>query len=148
PHDACAGPMGMAIGPHNQILLGCSANPPGNSVIINAHSGAVEAVLTGDWGADEVWFNWGDGHYFIPHCTAACLTVPPTADELLGVVDSRGFRADQSVDIAPGSSRRIHSVAADPHQNQVYLPIPATGGAAQAFAGTLCGSTPPVSGQP
>jgi hypothetical protein len=40
-------------------------------VIINAHSGAVESIVTGDGGTDEVWFNSGDGHYFIPVCTAA-----------------------------------------------------------------------------
>src|SRR5262249_11540502 len=37
--DACAGPQGMAIGPENQILLGCSApssNMQRNTAIINA----------------------------------------------------------------------------------------------------------------
>jgi hypothetical protein len=45
PLSACTGPMGMAIGPENQILLGCSANgtPENqNSAIINKQSGAVE----------------------------------------------------------------------------------------------------------
>jgi hypothetical protein len=147
PLDACTSPNGMAIGPHNQILIGCGFLGK-NSVIINAHTGAVEKVLKGYGGADEVWFNGGDGHYLIPVCDTACRAVPLTSSELLQIVDSEGFRADQSVVIAPspGSNRRIHSVAADPHQNQVYLPVQATGGS-PAFAGTICGSTPPVTGQ-
>jgi len=163
PLEACAGPQGMAIGPHNQILLGCSApfpfTPPGhrNSAIINAHSGAVEAILVDQGGADEVWFNSGDGHYFIPHCNTPCRAVPSTGAELLGVIDSEGFREDQSVVIAsstnpapppPPAARRIHSVAADPHKNQVYVPIPAIGGGAPQYAPTLCSSAPHKIGNP
>jgi hypothetical protein len=134
PLDACIGPMGMAIGPHNQILLGCNFAGP-NSAIINAHSGAVESVLKGYGGNDEVWFNPGDGHYLLPFCDATCRAGGTGAlDERLLVVDSEGFRADQSVDIAPASPARVKSVAADPHQNQVYLPVPANDG-------TLCGKT-------
>jgi hypothetical protein len=46
PLSACTGPMGMAISPENQILIGCSANGS-NSAIINKNSGAVESILTG-----------------------------------------------------------------------------------------------------
>ena len=69
----------MTIGPHNQILLGCTgASPNGHSnvAIINANSGAVLASIPDLGGADEVWFNEGDGHYFIPGCNAACRANP------------------------------------------------------------------------
>jgi hypothetical protein len=159
PLDACAGPMGMAIGPSNQIFLGCGAASPNghsNVAIINANSGAVQAVLPDIGGADEVWFNPGDGHYFDPNCNAACRALPPTpGQELLSIVDSRGFQLDQSVLIAnkssstaAGSSRRIHSVAADPNTNQVYVPIPAVGGGAPVFTPTLCSGAPTKVGSP
>jgi hypothetical protein len=158
PLDACAGPQGMAIGPHNQILLGCSAPSPNghrNSTAINAHSGAIEAILVDQGGADEVWFNSGDGNYFIPNCNTPCRAVPSTGVELLGIVDSEGHRLDQSVLIASpatttgtGGARRIHSVAADPHENQVYVPIPAIGGGAPTYAPTLCSSAPTKVGTP
>jgi hypothetical protein len=49
PLDACTHPTGQAIGPHNQILLGCGFLGK-NSAIINAHTGAVEKVLKGGGG--------------------------------------------------------------------------------------------------
>jgi hypothetical protein len=62
-HDKCAGPQGMAIGPDNEILLGCNApsgvtatNPNGNgrfsTVIINDRSGAIIATLDNESGGD------------------------------------------------------------------------------------------------
>jgi hypothetical protein len=151
----------MAIGPENQILLGCSANgtPENqNSAIINKQSGAVESILTGYGGTDEVWFNSGDGHYILPFCPAACRTLPAaTAPEQVGVIDSKGFRADQSVTIASpptttgtgsGNQRRVKSVASDPITNQVYIPIPAIGGPSPVFAPTICSSAPTKVGSP
>jgi hypothetical protein len=153
--DACKGVRGMAIGPDNQILIGCTAPSPGpgnhrNSVVINA-SGAVLKVLTDLGGVDEVWFNPDDGHYVLPSCDTPCRTVPvkgaTTGPELLGIVDSRGFRLDDSVTIARqntatavtgGNPRTTHSAAAG--GNLIFLPIPATGGTAPQFDPTLCDS--------
>jgi hypothetical protein len=53
-HDKCAGPQGMAVGPENQILLGCNASS--SSVIINEHSGAAIRVLQSEGGPDQVGF--------------------------------------------------------------------------------------------
>jgi len=136
----CAAPQGMAIGPAPQILLGCNAPSPSghsNTVIINEHNGNVLKTLVDLGGNDEVWFNPGDGHYFLAEGQLL-----PT--EQLGVVDSGGKRADQAVPVAsnPGATtRRSHSVAADPNVNQVYLPIPAN---TTGFSSTLC--TDPTKG--
>jgi hypothetical protein len=154
PLSACTGPMGMAIGPENQILLGCSANGS-NSAIINARSGAVESIVTGYAGTDEVWFNPRDGHYILPFCTAACRTNPPTAPEQIGVIDSNGFKEDQSVGVTSatttagtGGMRRFKSTAADSSTNQVYVAIAGIGGGAPAFAPTICSSAPTKVGSP
>jgi len=134
PPEACELPQGMTIGPSNQILLGCagvSPNGHSNIAIINANSGAILASLPDIGGADQVWFNEGDGHYFIPGCNAACRANPGSQLEQLGVVDANGFRLDQSVPIpanAGTTGRRVHSVAADDATNQVYVPIPAITG--------------------
>ena len=57
--------------------------------------GATIAVLNKNSGADEVWFNPGDGHYFLARSAAA----GPAAggNQQLGVVDTEGHRADQSI---------------------------------------------------
>jgi hypothetical protein len=148
PLDACAGPQGMAMGPHNQILLGCNAKSPNghrNIAIINQHSGAVLGVLPDLGGADEVWFNENDFHYIIPSCNTECRTVGSGGQELLGIVDANGLRLDQSVTIASqntdtnvtsGNPRTAHSAAAGLNPNLVFLPIPACTDA------THCGNVP------
>jgi len=114
----CAGPQGLAIGPHHQILLGCGG---ANSLIIDEQTGATIAVQTGEGGADEVWYNPGDNSYFIARSTVG----------KLGVVDagSSSPQADADVVTATGS----HSVAADMLKNQIYVP-------ANKAATTLCGN--------
>jgi len=122
--DVCMAPQGMAVGPDNQILLGCngaSGNGLFSTVIINQHTGAIVSVLANESGADEVWFNPGDDHYFLARSAAH------GTSQLLGVVDALGHREDQSVVTANKTiaGRNAHSVAADPNKNQVYVPIPA-----------------------
>jgi hypothetical protein len=136
-HDFCAGPQGMAIGPDHQILLGCngaSGDGQHSTVIINEHSGAIVAVLHNESGADEVWFNEGDGQYFLARSAAF------GPNQLLGVVDAFGHREDQSVPIAKSATINAHSVAVEPDENQVYVPIPGANAAFPAGASTVCSS--------
>jgi hypothetical protein len=122
----CAAPQGMALGPDKQIFLGCNgASPSGhfNTVVINENSGAVIRTLVDEGGNDEVWYNPGDGHYL----GGGGQTAPV---ERLIIVDSAGKRPDQSqtTGFNCNTTRRAHSVAADPNTNEVYVPIPATTG--------------------
>lgn len=128
PLAQCAGPQGMALGPQNQILLGCNApGPSGNNptVIINEHSGAVLATLDNESGSDEVWFDPGNNTYFLAESGNP-------AGPALGVVTAFPKREDQP-SAATGSSS-AHSVAADPVSNEAFVPIPPT------TTGTVCSS--------
>jgi hypothetical protein len=154
PFDACAGPQGMAIGPDDQILLGCNAPSPGghrNTAVINKRTGTVKKVFKDLGGADAVTFNEDDLHFIIPSCNTACRTVPVkgaiTGPQLLGIVDAKELRLDHTVTtaeqnsdtiITSGNPRTAHSVAAGGHQ--IFLPIPAVGGNAPQFDPTLCDS--------
>jgi hypothetical protein len=73
-----------------------------------------------------------------------------TGDEVLGIVDSKTLQLDQSVFVAAqnsdttvttGNPRTVHSVAADPNNKQIILPIPAFGGTAPQFNPSLCDKT-------
>jgi hypothetical protein len=138
----CAAPQGMAVGPAPQIFLGCnqpSPNGQSNTVVINEKTGSVIGKLRDQGGNDEVWFNPGDGHYF----GGGGQTFPT---ERLIVVDSTGKRADQSVPTGlncgtPPTTRRAHSVAADPNTNEVYVPIPANTLGAPSPPPTSCPTT-------
>jgi len=157
PLDACAGPQGMTIGPNNQVLEGCNAASPNghrNVVIVNAITGKVGPVFTDLGGADEVWFNPGDGHYIVPSCNTPCRTVPVpfalTGPEVLGLIDSNKLQLDQTVFVADqnsdttvttGNPRTTHSVAGDAANKQIILPIPAVGGTAPQFSPSLCDKT-------
>jgi hypothetical protein len=64
---------------------------------------------------DEVWYNPGDGHYFI-----SANAFGPTPTAYLGVIDAETLQFDPPlVPTAPIS----HSVAANPATNQVFVPI-------------------------
>jgi len=81
--------------------------------------GVVIRTIKNQSGADMVWFNPGDNHYFLARSAAA------GPNQLLGIVDADGLSQDQSVatTLTPGAPN-AHSVAADPIMNQVYVPIP------------------------
>jgi hypothetical protein len=122
PLASCAGPQGMALGPDHQILLGCNAPGPNGTnptAVIDERNGAVVATIPNESGADEVWFNPGDDHYFLARSSAVAAT------QLLGVIDANPLTADPSAFTALAGTPNAHSVAADPIFNQVYVPIPA-----------------------
>jgi hypothetical protein len=135
PVAQCSGPQGMAIGPDHQILLGCNGavNANASTVVIDDRDGHVLATLNNESGADEVWYNPGDGHYFLARSSAV------GTSQFLGVVDAERLKEDASV-VTTGKGTGIgnaHSVAADPVRNRIYVPIPssATGGLCTAAGG-------------
>jgi hypothetical protein len=128
----CDTPQGTAVGPDHQLMVGCNGSTHStNSVIIDDRNGHIIAKLANESGPDMVWYNPGDGQYFLARSSAAAAT------QLLGVVDARGPQADTSVYTAnkpnpPASSS--HSVAADPVANQVFVAIGGNG------SSTVCGT--------
>ena len=141
PLDQCAGPQGMAIGPDPQIMFGCNAaGPPElplgcnpstnctgsgsqNTVVIDERNGNVLKTLKDQGGNDEVWFNPGNGLYFLAQGQNA-------AQEQLGIVSSFPFiKLLQDIVVAtPAGKGHAHSVAADPISGEVYYPIPSNVG--------------------
>jgi len=157
PNANCNLPQGMAIGPDGQIMEGCNgpepATPPAvgpRNTVLMSDTGALLATYLDLGGADEVWFNPKDGHYFVPSCNTACRA--GTGDEFMGVIDSSNKLEDQRIDlggpIPAGSARRVHSVAADSHKNKVFLPVPASENVAGHLGPTLCSDAPHKVGSP
>ena len=129
-------PAGLTVGPRQDLLVGCSvvfdeAGQPWTrdptavkpaakpiSVIMDARDGSIDKVVEGVSGNDEVWFNPGDGRYYL---AARADPVGP----VLGIIDARSQTLDQivpTVNQAPGSA---HSVAVDPHNNHALVPLAA-----------------------
>jgi hypothetical protein len=97
--------------------------------VIDDRNGHVIKTFDNESGSDMVWFNDGDGHYFLARSASV------GANQLLGVIDAEKLKPDADVITANKSiaGRNAHSVAADPVMNQVYVPIP-------AGVSTICGS--------
>jgi hypothetical protein len=114
----CTGGTGIALGPDDQLANNCG-------LIISYNTGAIIANFPAAGGADELWFNHGDGHYFLADSTPAHL----------GVIDS-GKKKKPSVDLFTTTAVGSHSVAADSQTNLVYVPI--RGNNAVAGSGAVC----------
>ena len=132
-------PAGLALGPRQDLLLGCSVSfdTAGNawtatdtntaapiSVIMDARNGAIDRNVPGVSGNDEVWFNPGDGQYYL-----AARAQP--GGPVLGVIDAESQTLRQVVPTfntpasAPAPRGTAHSVAANPRNNHVFVPLPA-----------------------
>jgi hypothetical protein len=109
-------PNGVAIGPFNEAVLGCSNGPV---QVVNVTTGALVATISQiGGGCDEVYYEASQNHY-----VAACSAVTPAnpnAAYNVGVIDAatnvRGPVWDTNITTKPtvgGGSGSPHSVAAD-----------------------------------
>jgi len=150
--DLCQ-PAGLTLGPRNDLLLGCSvifdtagaawsasdtkAAAP-TQIIMDADSGQIDATVQGVGGSDEVWFNSGDGHYY-----TASRANP--LGPVLGVIDAERRTLIQlvpTINVAAGTAPNpvhpagtAHSVAVNPNNNHIFVPLPAN----NAFPNCLTG---------
>lgn len=120
PIEKCM-PAGLALGPHDDLLVGCSddavaAGFPARSYIVNATSGRIVARLPQVGGSDEVYSNEKAGRYYLA-------AVANPGGPVLGVVNSRTLR--WLANIPTGS--HAHSVAVDTATGRVFVPIAASG---------------------
>ena len=136
--DFCQ-PAGLTVGPRGDLLLGCSVvfDTVGNawdpmdpkppmpiSVIMDARTGAIVKSVAGISGSDEVWFNPGDQRYYL---AARADPLGP----VLGVIDAESQTLIQRVptfntpSTSPAPRGTAHSVAVNPSNNHVFVPLPA-----------------------
>jgi hypothetical protein len=123
-------PTSIVQGPGNNFLVGCGdhdgvAFPP-NEYIIDGTSGTILATIDKVGGVDEIWFNPGDNRYYL-----AARDMPN--GPVLGVIDARSHEWLQNVTTNANS----HSVAADPGNNHVFVPLQ-SGGICGTSSGNGC----------
>jgi hypothetical protein len=149
PLHAC-GPNGSTVGPHDNILLGCTPqNNPSDviTLVMNAMSKA-QTPIANITGSDEVWFNKGDDRYYLG-ASRNCKTFPgpcPAASQqqaVLGVIDAEANTLIETVPQGSGS----HSVAADSKRNLIFVPqvapvaVVGVGGDTTNVGAGICGTT-------
>jgi DNA-binding beta-propeller fold protein YncE len=111
-------PAGLALGPAQHLLLGCSgdaieAGYPAKSIILSTRDGTVTSTISEVGGSDEVWFNPGDMRYYL-----AARDNP--SGPVLGIIDAVTNRYLASIPTAPDAK----SVAVDPVSNLIFVPLP------------------------
>jgi DNA-binding beta-propeller fold protein YncE len=105
-------PHGLAVGPNQEMMIGCSKGKDARSIILDLRSGTVIATLTDVGGSDQIWYNAGDHRYYL-----AARANP--GGPVLGVVDAL---THQWIENIP-TTKDAHSVAVDPTTNQVFVPL-------------------------
>jgi hypothetical protein len=124
-------PTGLNLGPGTDVFVGCAdhdgrAFAP-SSVIINGTTGAILATINQVGFVDETWYNPGDNNYYL-----AARDMP--TGPVLGVINA-GTR--QWLINVP-TNGNAHSVAADPKNNHIFVPLPSGGPNCETLAADGC----------
>ncbi|HEX3499690.1 MAG TPA: hypothetical protein VHT04_10240, partial [Stellaceae bacterium] len=120
PVDNCH-PAGLAVGPNNNLLLGCTADGkemPPIITIVNAKTGKVVKNVADIGGADMVTYNPTTGQYY-----TGSRNMP--GGPVLGVIDAKTNTLVQKIALKGGNP---HSVAVNHANNHVFVPQSTKGG--------------------
>jgi len=133
---------GLALDPSNQTLMvGCAINADG-SMLMSVRTGAVLARFPQVSGEDENWYDPGTNAFYLGanHMTSNGNT-NGVATPVIGVISAGGnhgqrpFRTFGQDDVATwienfatgATTNNTHSVAADPTNGQIFVPVAGSG---------------------
>ena len=124
-------PTSINVGPGTDVFVGCAdhdgrAFAP-SSVIINGTTGAILKVINDVGFVDQTWYNPGDNNYY-----TASRDMP--TGPVLGVINA-GTR--QWLINVP-TNGNAHSVAVDPKNNHIFVPLPSGGPNCETIAADGC----------
>jgi hypothetical protein len=110
-------PTSLNVGPGTDVLVGCAdhdgrAFSP-STIIINGTTGQVVTTINYVGAVDETWYNPGDNNYYL-----AARDMP--SGPVLGVINAASRLWLQNVP----TNGNAHSVAADPKNNHIFVPLP------------------------
>jgi hypothetical protein len=115
PMPASCIPHGLAVGPNEQIVVGCNV-PDSQIYVLSATSGSVVSSVPGYGGSDECWYDSGANRYY-------CALSGQTPAPLTVVVDAGSGGLVTTIP----TSTQAHSVAADAQTKHVFIPQRAAG---------------------
>ena len=124
-------PTGLNLGPGTDVMVGCAdhdgrAFSP-NTVIINGTTGQVLTTINNVGFVDETWYNPGDNNYYL-----GARDMP--SGPVLGVINAGTREWLQNVP----TNGNAHSVAADPINNHIFVPLPSGGSNCETVAADGC----------
>lgn len=118
-------PGGLALGPSEHLLVGCSGDAIAagflaRSIIVDASNGILLKTVTEVGGSDQVIYNAGDQRFYTASrdmTSNGLASGAPTP--VLGVIDAVTLAFVKNVP----TSKNSKSVAADPKNNRVFVPL-------------------------
>ena len=112
PVMGCNG-TGLDLAPGEKLVIGCSLT--NNSQIISANDGTLLAEFPQTSGADEIWYNRGDGRVYLAGRNNPAAAGGPS----VGVIDAltNTFVTNIPTDAS------AHSVAVDARTGNIYVPL-------------------------
>ncbi len=122
-------PHGIAFGPSNQLVLGCSgdaiaAGAKAQTLIMDKTNGSIVATVPEAGGSDIVWYNSGDNHYYLAGSNMTSDgTKAGQPAPALQIIDAATNKFIQGLP----TKKSAHAVAVDPATNHIYVPIPNEG---------------------
>ncbi len=124
--DNCQ-PSSLVQGPGDNVLIGCDPGFPVSdpvafaprTYVINARTGAITANITQVGGADLVAYDPSNHLYYTASRDFFTDPKAAAATPVLGVIDAVTNKWIENVPTAPNA----HSVAVNPFNNHIYLPI-------------------------
>ena len=101
PVGSNCGGTGLTLGPFQRLLVAC-----GTPFVVNAVNGAIISNITQVGSGDEVWYNAGDGQFYVT-------STDNTGATVLGVIDAQTGTWRQNVPAA--GARNVAALASNNH---------------------------------
>lgn len=122
-------PTGLALGGSGNLMVGCG-NANTQTVVLNpAGSGTIVAKITGVSGSDEIWYDPATGDFYVTGKDAS-------GHRVIAVLNDAVYALLQSIDLtALGANVNAHSVAVDPLNRNIFVPLE---GSTKAGTDSLC----------
>ena len=127
---AACSPAGLTLGASGNLMIGCGTAGTQTVVLNPAGTGKIVATLTAVSGSDELWYDSANGNDYVTGSNAA-------GDRVIDVYSDAGYALLQSIDLTTAGfgKSNLHSVAVDPLNDEIFVPITAS---SAAFPNTNC----------
>jgi len=127
---ASCGPAGLTLGASGNLVVGCGTAGTQTIVLNPAGAGSIVARLGVVSGSDELWYDAANGNHYVTGVNAA-------GDRVIDIFSDAGYALLQSIDLTTAGfgKSNLHSVAVDPLNDEIFVPITAS---STAFPNTAC----------
>ncbi len=127
---ASCGPAGLTLGASGNLVVGCGTAGTQTIVLNPAGAGSIVARLGVVSGSDELWYDAANGNHYVTGVNAA-------GDRVIDIFSDAGYALLQSIDLTTAGfgKSNLHSVAVDPLNDEIFVPITAS---SSAFPNTAC----------